>query len=269
MLPCQGPDVHYIGCTAHGIRRSGRPLLPHDPPMKYPRPLIEAVWIKRYKRFLVDVRLQDGTQATAHCANTGSMLGINEPGSRCLVLPVDNPRRKLKYTLEAVEADGEWVGAHPIRANTIAIEAIRAGLVDGIARVSQSRAEVPYGTKGRSRADWVVQTPDGPDWVVEVKSASMKRGRVSLFPDAKTARGLKHLEDLMDVVQAGGRAMMLFVATRNDVDVFQPAGDIDPAYSKRLAEVAEKGVLVRAITSRVTPNAMTPVRAIPVDLTTA
>ncbi len=236
--------------------------------MRYPEPLVEAVWVRRYKRFLLDVRLKHGGEmATAHCPNTGSMRGIQRVGARCLLLSSRDPKRRLRYTLEAVRVGRDWVGAHPLRANTVGREAIEAGLVRGVARssISAIRTEVPYGSS--SRADLVIDTKRGEPWFVEIKSASLAEEGVSLFPDAVTERGKKHLDELARVVRNGGRALMLFVATRDDVDVMQPAWGIDPAYSQRLAEVTREGVAVRAVTSRVTKTRMAAKRAIRVDLT--
>lgn len=233
--------------------------------MRYPEPLVEGIWIRRHQRFLLDVRLRDtGELTVAHCANTGSMLGVNAPGSRCLLLRSANPNRRLTHTLEAVRVGKIWVGAHPIRANTIGREAIEAGLVKGVNGVVAVRAEVPYGVN--SRADLVLQTRRGKPWVVEIKSASLADDGVSLFPDAVTERGRKHLDELADVVRQGGRALMLFVATRDDVDRLRPAWSIDPAYAKRLCEVAELGVLIRAVTSRVTKTRMVPRGPLRVEL---
>lgn len=232
--------------------------------MQYPTRLIEGTWVRRYKRFLLDVRLASGELVVAHCPNTGSMLGVTRVGARCLLLPDDNPKRRLHHTLEAVRVGRIWVGAHPVRANTVGREAIEAGLVRGIAGIRSIRHEVPYGQG--SRADLMIQTRRGAPWLVEIKSASLADGCVSMFPDAVTARGLKHLDELARVVKAGGRALMLFVATRDDVDSFRPAWTIDPVYAARLREVARAGVVVRAVTSRVTPAGMAARRAIPVNL---
>ncbi|HPB97486.1 MAG TPA: hypothetical protein PKW66_16320, partial [Polyangiaceae bacterium] len=137
-------------------------------PMRYPQPLIEGTWLRRYQRFLLDVRLKDTHEITVvHCPNTGSMLGVNRPGSRCLLLPSHNPKRRLAYTLEAVRVGKRWVGTHPARANTIGLEAIMAGLVSAVPQIASARAEVAYGTS--SRADWVLQTRHGDVWTVEIK----------------------------------------------------------------------------------------------------
>ncbi|HOT11748.1 MAG TPA: DNA/RNA nuclease SfsA, partial [Polyangiaceae bacterium] len=185
-------------------------------------------------------------------------------GSRCLLLPSHNPKRRLAYTLEAVRVGKRWVGTHPARANTIGLEAIMAGLVSAVPQIASARAEVAYGTS--SRADWVLQTRHGDVWTVEIKSVSLAEDQVALFPDAVTERGRKHLDELCRVVKKGGNALMLFVATRDDVKLFRPALSIDPAYARRLAQAAHEGVLVRAVTSRVTRTQMVPLREIPVDL---
>jgi len=232
--------------------------------MRFPRRLVEATYVRRYQRFLVDVELDDGTKTTAHCANTGSMLGVDRPGARCLILDSANPERKLRYTLQAVRVGRVWVGAYPVLANTIGKEALLDGLVEGIGAISEVRAEVPYGRN--SRADLLLTTSDGTRWFVEIKSASMADGRVSMFPDAVTERGLKHLDELIRVTKQGDRALMLFVATRDDVDSFTPAVHIDPAYARRLAQAARAGVVLRGVTSRTTRGGMMAVRAIPVLL---
>lgn len=233
--------------------------------MRYPEPLIEGTWVRRYKRFMLDVRLK-GTEeiVVAHCPNTGSMKGVNQPGARCLLLPSNNPNRRLRFTLEAVRVGRIWVGAHPVRANIVGREAIEAGLVRGVSGVTAIRAEVPYGKS--SRADLVVETRKGAPWYVEIKSASLAEQGVSLFPDAVTERGRKHLDELAQVVRDGGRALMLFVATRDDVDSIRPAWAIDPAYAQRLVEVVGEGVVARAVYSRVTPTQMVAKGALRVDL---
>lgn len=232
--------------------------------MKFPRRLVEATYLRRYQRFLVDVELEDGSRTTAHCANTGSMIGVDRPGARCLLLESSNPERKLRYTLHAVRVGRVWVGAYPILANTVGKEAILDGLVEGIGAISDVRAEVKYGRN--SRADLLLTATNGTKWFVEIKSASMAERRVSMFPDAVTERGLKHLDELIRVTKQGDRALMLFVATRDDVDVFRPAAHIDPAYAKRLGQAARAGVVLRGVTSRTTRDGMVAMRAIPVQL---
>ena len=223
--------------------------------MHYPHSLIQAIWVKRHRRFILDVRLCDtGELVSVHCANTGSMLGINEPGAKCLLSKASGAKRRLGYTLEAVRAGRVWVGACPIRANTVGREAIEAGMIQEFGEVQQIQAEVRYGQN--SRADLVVRNGDGARWVVEIKSASLAQGPVSLFPDAVTERGQKHLDELMAVVAGGGRAAMLFVAPRSDVQQFRPAVHIDPVYVAKLAQANAAGVLVKALRARVTRASM-------------
>ncbi|MBI5534214.1 MAG: DNA/RNA nuclease SfsA [Deltaproteobacteria bacterium] len=231
--------------------------------MRFPTPLIEATFLRRYQRFLVDVRMADGALATVHCPNTGSMAGLLQEGAPCLLLDSQNPARRLRYTMEAIRVGRTWVGAHPVMANVVGREAIEQGLVEGLGPIESVRAEVAYG-RG-SRADLVVQERSGTTWYVEIKSASLAEGHTSMFPDAVTERGLKHLGELTRVVRAGGRALMLFVATRDDVDRFRPAAHIDPAYAKGLWQAERAGVTLRALTSRTTRTQMRAMRAIPVE----
>jgi sugar fermentation stimulation protein A len=230
--------------------------------MLFQSPLIEAQFLKRYKRFMADVRLDDGSIITVHCPNTGSMLGINLPGARCLISDSHNPTRQYRFTLEAVKVGAQWVGAHPARANTTGKEALEAGVVEGIGKIKSVRPEVKYGVN--SRADLLLLLEDDSHVFVEIKSASIADGPISMFPDAVTSRGFKHLLELLSVVEQGSRALLLFVATRDDVQRFCPADHIDRAYGLKLREVASKGVLVRAITTRVSCSSIDVVRSIPV-----
>ncbi len=227
--------------------------------------MVQATLLSRYKRFLVDVRLQDGTVITAHCPNTGSMLGVAVPGAPCLILDSMNEKRALRFTLEAVHINGEWVGAHPIRANALGREAIEDGFFPELGDIAHIRQEVVYGQA--SRADLVLDGAHGGPVFVEIKSASLASDQTSMFPDSVTSRGLKHLNELERVVTSGGRALVLFVATRGDVMVFRPAWHIDPAFSQRLREVENAGVMVRALASRVTSTEMVATGPMPVDLT--
>ena len=206
-------------------------------------PLVPARLEKRYKRFLADAVLEEtGERVTAHCPNPGSMMGLKAPGSRVWLSLSDNPRRKLKYTLELVEADGALVGIHTGRPNGLAEEAIRAGAIAGLRSFDTLRREVKYG-KG-SRVDLLLQTAAGPTFV-EVKNCHLMRSPgLAEFPDSVTARGAKHLRDLAAEVAAGHRAVMLFIVQRPDCEAFATAADLDPAYDRGLAEASAKGVEV-------------------------
>lgn len=163
--------------------------------MKFAAPLIPGRLVRRYKRFFADVTLDDGTEVTAHCANTGAMTGIKEPGLRVWLSQSDNPKRKLKYTWELVEAEGTLIGALPNAANALAEEAVRAGTIAELAGHDSLRREVRYGEN--SRIDLLLENAGEPPCWVEVKNVHWQRALgVAEFPDGVTSRGAKHLGEL-------------------------------------------------------------------------
>ncbi|MAB69428.1 MAG: DNA/RNA nuclease SfsA, partial [Oceanicaulis sp.] len=163
--------------------------------MRFPAPLHPGVLIKRYKRFLADVTLDTGDTVTAHCPNPGSMMGLKEPGSRCWLSHADDPRRKLKYTLEVLEADGALVGINTHRPNALAEEAIREGRIPSLSGYGSLRREVRYGVN--SRIDLLLESEDRPACYVEVKNCHLMRTPgLAEFPDSVTTRGAKHLGEL-------------------------------------------------------------------------
>jgi sugar fermentation stimulation protein A len=218
--------------------------------MRYPDPLIPGRLIKRYKRFLADVKLDGGAEVTAHCANSGSMLGLAEPGARVWLSPAANPKRKLKYTWEIVEADGAMVGINTFLPNRLASEAIGAGAIPELVGYDELRREVPYGRN--SRIDLLLQGPGRPSCYVELKSVTLKRGRAAQFPDAVTARGAKHLDEMAREVAGGARAVMFYLVQRADCDEFSIARDIDPDYDGALGRALAAGVEVICHACRVT-----------------
>ena len=220
--------------------------------MIYPASLIPGRLVKRYKRFLADITLEDGTENTAHCANTGSMLGVCEPGSEVWVSPANNPKRKLQFTWELVRAGDGLVGINTGLANRIAEEAIAAGAIRELDGYGDIRREVKYGKN--SRIDLLLSGDRKPKCYVEVKSVTLKREAIAEFPDAVTVRGAKHLAELADQVRAGHRAVMLYVMQRDDADVFAIAADIDPAYGAALHAAMDAGVEALCYRCRVDPN---------------
>ena len=233
--------------------------------MRFPEPLVSARLVKRYKRFLADVTLDDGTLLTAHCPNTGSMLGCQVPGSRVWLSRSDNPKRKYAYTWELVELDGGvLVGINTGRSNALVREAIESGVIGELGGYDEIRAEVRYGNEG-SRADFLL-TGDDADCYVEVKNvtAAVEDG-VALFPDAVSVRGTKHLRELMGAVrESAKRAMLCFCVQRTDVHEVRPADAIDPEYGRTLREALDAGVEAVAYRAEMHPEAVILAERVPV-----
>ena len=211
--------------------------------MKLPQPLLRGTLIKRYKRFLTDIELETGELITAHCANPGSMMGLKTPGLTCWVSKSNNPKRKLKHSLELLEADGALVGINTNNPNRIAFEAIEQNLIQALAGYENIRREVKYGEN--SRIDILLEAADRPPCYVEVKNCHLMRtAGLAEFPDSVTNRGAKHLQELINQVQQGNRAVMLFIIQRPDCFSFDTAADIDPKYHDGLRQAAAAGVEV-------------------------
>lgn len=233
--------------------------------MQFPEPLIGATLIKRYKRFLADVALDDGSELTAHCPNTGSLLGCHTPGSRVWLSRTDNPKRKYAHTWELVEvAGGALVGVNTGRSNALVREAVESGVIGELAGYDVMRPEVRYGVE-RSRADFLL-TGSGAECYLEVKNvtAAVDDG-IALFPDAVSTRGTKHLRELMNVLDGGAvRAVLCFCVQRGDVGEVRPADDIDADYGRTLREAVDAGVEVIAYRAKPSPQAVTLDERIPV-----
>lgn len=199
--------------------------------MRFQTDLIPATLIRRYKRFLADVRLEDGREATAHCPNPGAMTGLANPGMAVWLEPNDDPKKKLKYGWRLAEVDGgHMVGIDTGIPNRVVREALEAGLVPALADYGTVRPEVKYGAN--SRVDFLLNEDGLPDVYVEVKNVHLRRsGDLAEFPDCVTARGAKHLAELSDMVRAGHRAIMLYLVQRTDCARFVLARDLDPAYA--------------------------------------
>lgn len=232
--------------------------------MRFPRPLVTGILLRRYQRFLADVRLDSGEQVTAHCPNTGSMLGLKAPGNRVWLSPADNPARKLAWTWEMVEADGVPVGIHTGRANGLVREALEDGLIPGLAGFSDCRAEARLSQ--RSRTDLLLTFPSGPCYV-EVKSvtAAVTEG-VGFFPDAVSDRAAKHVRELAEAVAAGARAAVVFCVQRADVKEVRPADHIDPVFATALRQAARRGVEVHALGAALSATEIRLHRLLPVNL---
>lgn len=233
--------------------------------MKFAAPLIPGRLVRRYKRFFADVTLDDGTEVTAHCANTGAMTGIKEPGLRVWLSQSDNPKRKLKYTWELVEAEGTLIGALPNAANALAEEAVRAGTIAELAGHDSLRREVRYGEN--SRIDLLLENAGEPPCWVEVKNVHWQRALgVAEFPDGVTSRGAKHLGELSARAAVGDRAVQLFIVQRSDCHTLRPAEDIDPVYARALRDAAAAGVEVLAYACDVRTDGISVTRPMSVEL---
>lgn len=224
--------------------------------MHFPQPLVRGTLVSRYKRFFADVVLEDGTPVIAHCPNPGAMLGLNTPGLPAWLSKSDDPKRKLAHTLELVEADGGMVGINTMHPNRIVAEALAADAIPEVAGYAAHRREVKYGAN--SRVDFLLEHPDrAPCWL-EVKNVHLRRtGSLAEFPDCVAARSLKHLRELTAMVEAGQRAVMLFVIQRTDCDAFAACAELDPAYARGLTEAAANGVEVLAYRCAIAPEAVT------------
>jgi sugar fermentation stimulation protein A len=217
--------------------------------MHFPRPLVRAVLLRRYKRFLADVRLLTGAETTAHCANPGSMLGLAAPGAEVWLLPCVDPRRKLAWSWELIRAGDALVGINTAHPNRLAAEAIAAGRIPELRTYERCRREVAYGRA--SRIDLLLEAPGRPICYVEVKNVHLRRGAYAEFPDSVTARGAKHLAELGAMAAAGHRAVMFYVVQRSDCARFRIAADIDPVYAVAFEEARAAGVEVLCYYCRV------------------
>lgn len=215
--------------------------------LPFPGDIVEATLVKRYKRFLVDCILKDSeTKITAHTPNTGSMAGLVDPGNSILLSHHDSPKRKLKYSLQAIQVDGTWVGTNTMLPNGFVAKAIEEEMVPGLSGYACIEREKKFGSDGKSRVDILLSdhAQGRPNAYVEVKNVTMREGNRALFPDAVTARGLKHIEALQYEISQGARGVLVFLVQRDDCDHFAPAAHIDPKYSQSLHDAAKAGLEV-------------------------
>jgi len=234
--------------------------------MRFSPNLIEGRLIRRYKRFLADVELLTGEAVTAHCANPGSMLGLNAPGARVWLSRSDNPKRKLSHSWELIEVDlgrgPTLVGINTGSPNSAVAAAIENGLIPSLTGYASLRREVRYA--GNSRIDILLEDDTRPPCYVEIKNVHlMRQAGLAEFPDSVTARGAKHLKALSEMVAAGARAVMVYFVQRGDAETFALAHDIDPTYARTFIEATNSGVEAIAVASAVTPEGLALPRAIP------
>ncbi len=217
----------------------------------FDRPLEPAILLRRYKRFLADVELPDGSELTVHCPNPGRMTACIEPGCEVRISDSGNPKRKLRYTLELTRMGETWVGVNTARPNAAVEDFVRSGAFPELDDYGEIRREVKYGVEQRSRIDLLLSEPGRPDCYVEIKNATLRTATQktatqktawAAFPDAVTARGRKQLEELEHVVSLGHRAVIFFFVGRDDCEKFRPADEVDPAYGKAFRHALDHGV---------------------------
>ena len=210
--------------------------------MQFPQPLEHGVLLQRYKRFFADVEMDDGRRITAHCPNPGAMLGLNTPGLGCWLSRSDDPKRKLAHTLELVDADGGLVGINTMHPNRLVAEALAQDRISELTGYPVHRREVRYGEN--SRVDFLLEDGVRRCWL-EVKNVHLTRTPgLAEFPDCVAARSAKHLRELAAMVEAGDRAVALFVVQRTDCQRFSACRELDPAFARGLDQAAAAGVEV-------------------------
>jgi sugar fermentation stimulation protein A len=225
--------------------------------MQFQTPLVPARLIRRYKRFLADIRLDDGREVTAHCANPGSMMGLAEPGMKVWVETNDDPKKKLKYGWRLVDHEnGHFTGVDTAVPNRALKAALLAGEVSELVGYDSVQPEQKYGQG--SRIDFLLRGGGRPDTYVEVKSVTLSRQPgLAEFPDSVTVRGAKHLAELAEMADAGHRAVMFYLVQRTDCDAVTLAADLDPAYAAAFAQAQARGVEVLAYDTQISPQRVT------------
>jgi sugar fermentation stimulation protein A len=202
--------------------------------------LVGGTLLKRYKRFLADVALENGSTVTAHCPNTGSMKDCCAPGRPVYLSVHDNPKRKYRYTWELIQMPESLVGVNTLVPNRLVKHAVRSGQVAELCGYAEVNSEVRMG--GHSRVDLLLRDEARGTCHVEIKNCTMVKDRIARFPDAVTTRGLKHLHELTAQLSTRNRSVMFYFIQRMDAEEFRPADDIDPAYGKALRQAVAQGV---------------------------
>ncbi len=237
--------------------------------MRFANTLLEGRLIRRYKRFFSEIELRNGHTVLAHCPNPGSMKTCLNEGGRVWISRSDNPKRKLKYTWELADCDGEMVYVNPTGANDVVAEALRQDVIAELSGFDRVRREVAYGE--RSRVDFVLDfvrdTGRTECTYLEVKNVTLRDSQtMSAFPDSVTKRGTRHLHELSSMVAGGHRAALLFCGSRSNCRAIRPADEIDPVYGAALRQAARAGVMLLAYRCDVTPKGVWMRERIPVDL---
>ena len=224
--------------------------------MKFPSELVYGTLIKRYKRFLADIKFDTGEELTVHCPNPGAMMGITTPGLRVALSKAANPARKLAYSWEMVELDGVWIGVNTHNPNLIVGQALANNAIPELTGYKNIKPEVKYGQN--SRIDFYLT--DGPTemCLVEVKNVHLIRSNnMAEFPDCVTVRGAKHQLELAEQVKKGIRSVVLYVVQRNDALTFNVADDLDKVYGEAAQLAAAAGVEMLAYSCNMEASGIT------------
>jgi sugar fermentation stimulation protein A len=232
-----------------------------------PELIVHGTFIKRYKRFFVDVKLTDGTVLTAHCPNTGSMKGLLIEGAPCILTKADNPKRKLQYTWQFInlgcQAQPLWISVNTHLDNALVEEALHNKVIKDVAHYPSINREVKI--SDYSRCDFYLTGSESmPPCFLEVKHVHMNIDGVAAFPDSVTTRGQKHLKELMSVKKDGLRAVVIYVVNRHDTTSFRPAYEYDPDYAALFKESIQRGVEHYAYKCTITSNSIQITSTIPV-----
>ena len=222
--------------------------------MKLNKKFQKAKILKRYKRFLADVELENGEVITVHVPNTGRMTTCWAPGWDCIISDSENKKRKYRYTLEMTHNGNTWIVANTNIPNSLAEDFVKNKQIPSLANYDSIRREVKYGEN--SRIDLLLERDDEKCFV-EVKNTTLVEDGIAYFPDAPSDRAIKHLKELEQEVQNGNRAVMLYLITREDAESFSPANHIDPRYGKAVAEASKKGVEIIPVLCNVNPDEIT------------
>jgi len=230
--------------------------------MIFEKTLVHGRLIKRYKRFLADVTLDNGEIITAHCTNSGTMKSCLEDNAEVYLTPVDDPKRKTKFTWEMIKINNDWIGINTGNPNKLAFDAVKNEEFEKLKGYTNVKREVKFED---SRFD-IMAKNESETCFIEVKNVTLKDGDHARFPDAVTTRGKKHLETLIKVKEQGMRAVMLYIIQRMDVKIFAPAKNIDPEYAKTLIKAYKKGVEIIPIQAKVTPEKIELIKELPFEL---
>ncbi|MDR3631959.1 MAG: DNA/RNA nuclease SfsA [Desulfocapsaceae bacterium] len=231
--------------------------------MIFPVPLEPGILLKRYKRFLADIELENNEQVTVHCPNSGSMLSCSAPGSPVLLSRSSNPKRKYPLTLEMVRHGSTWIGINTSLTNHLVVEGIGNGQIAELRNADSIQREVKVSQA--SRLD-VMLTKGARKIYVEIKSCTLAEGGCAMFPDAVTARGTRHLRELARLVGQGAEGIIFFLVQRLDADSFRPAAHIDPLYAETLVQVHRQGVQILTYQAEVLPQGIRIVCPLPFSL---